>query len=57
MNGYVALGYGVTLATLGLYTARLMIRARSLARVLAPETVALATNSGAKTLQSQDQDR
>jgi hypothetical protein len=49
MNGYVSLGYGVTLVTLGLYTARLMTRARALSRVLSAESVARATTSADKT--------
>ncbi|MDQ1402223.1 MAG: hypothetical protein QOG03_539 [Actinomycetota bacterium] len=49
MNGYVSLGYGVTLATLAVYTLRLMARSRALSKVLAPELAPRTTNSGAKT--------
>lgn len=34
MNGYVLGGYGVTLATLGLYALRLVLRGRALSRTL-----------------------
>ncbi len=32
MNGYVAAGYGITLATLALYAGRVLLRGRALTR-------------------------
>ncbi len=34
MNGYVIAGYGITVATIVAYAARLLIRERALARAL-----------------------
>jgi hypothetical protein len=34
MNGYIALGYGVTIVTLALYTLRVAVRTRALTRAV-----------------------
>jgi hypothetical protein len=47
VNGYIALGYGVTLGTLALYTLRLVIRTRALTRAVTPRAVAPASAAAA----------
>ena len=47
MNGYIALGYGVTLGTLALYTVRLMVRTRALTRSVSSGPVPPASAAGA----------